>query len=327
MNPTFISVSGFGYSGSGAVLDLLKEFEFIDVIDNFEFQIIYFPDGILDLENKLLYNHNRFYDGDIAINRFLQLVNSMDRSYNSRFGNKFKNLSRAYIQSLIATEFNSYWAYDYYHLSTIRFYLLKLVGKLKCKKIFLKYILKNRPIYISINPTGFVDKTKKYLSDICLELSQDKSEFIVFDQALPPNYPEYSFKFFDQAKAIVVDRDPRDLYIYSKLNNINFIPTSSVDKFIIWYRENLKKEVRTESDLVLQIHFEDLIYNYLETVKRIVNYCNLGKHREKKVYFNPSISIKNTQLFLKHKQFLMDVKKIERELSDFLFDFSIYSNI
>ena len=76
------------------------------------------------------------------------------------------------------------------------------------------------------------------------------------------------------------------------------------------------------SKKVLRIKFEDLIYNYDKELKKIEKFLNFKKeeHINPKSRFNPEISIKNTQLFNK-KEYIKEVKIIEKELSNYLYDF------
>ncbi len=68
MSVDFICVSGYGKSGSGACIDLLKEFEYIGGIDN-EFRMAKDPGGLLDLENSLVSNWE-FVRHNVAIDDF-----------------------------------------------------------------------------------------------------------------------------------------------------------------------------------------------------------------------------------------------------------------
>ena len=64
-----ISVSGFGYSGSGAVIDYLKGYSNISVFDAVEFQLLHEADGLLDLRYFLSESRERI-SCNAAINRF-----------------------------------------------------------------------------------------------------------------------------------------------------------------------------------------------------------------------------------------------------------------
>ena len=65
----YICVSGYGWSGSGAVVDLLQEFEGYVSLD-IEFRLIKDAYGISDLENFLVYNWD-VLRSDKAVKDFL----------------------------------------------------------------------------------------------------------------------------------------------------------------------------------------------------------------------------------------------------------------
>ena len=158
-------------------------------------------------------------------------------------------------------------------------------------------------------------------------MGADLSKPICFDQPFSGNTPENSMKFFEDPYAIVIDRDPRDLYLsgkYTKLPDIKFYPIDDVDKFIIYYK-NLRKK-QPENERILRLRFEDLIYNYEESISKIEKFLKLGEHKRKKEIFDPSKSINNTQLIRLHPEDAEDIKKIEKELKEFLFPFENYSN-
>ena len=70
-----IGVCGLGYTGSGAVQDLLKEYEEIeDLTGDYEFGFVYKPDGILDLRHHLVEAPCRDLSSNVAIKRFLDNV-------------------------------------------------------------------------------------------------------------------------------------------------------------------------------------------------------------------------------------------------------------
>lgn len=71
-----VGVCGLGYTGSGAVLDLLKEFDENYVIDAMEFALAYTPDGLEDLEYHLVKSPSRYFSSDIAIKRFKNYIKS-----------------------------------------------------------------------------------------------------------------------------------------------------------------------------------------------------------------------------------------------------------
>ena len=74
MTTNTLGVCGFGYSGSGAVVDLLKNNDNIMYPEIGEFTLTYLPDGLKDLRYNLFDNCSRFFSSDVAIMRVRRRV-------------------------------------------------------------------------------------------------------------------------------------------------------------------------------------------------------------------------------------------------------------
>ena len=99
-----IDVTGFGWSGAGAVHDLLREYDDVQFAAydfDWEFTLLWSVDGIYDLEHKLCEKHCRFVDSNAAIKRFMRLVKALEKSkylnYDKVFKGDFSNLCQKYI--------------------------------------------------------------------------------------------------------------------------------------------------------------------------------------------------------------------------------------
>lgn len=319
-----IGVCGYGYTGSGAVLDLLKEYSNIEVKDKKEFVITFFPNGIEDLEYHLVKQSSKFYSSDIAIRNFKKYITTIchnKRSYYYKLTDgHFNEIANDYINNLTQISWRGRWVYD------------DLVFDSLIKKIsfFIKTRIKslqpraNREMYFSIKPNDFYKKTNDFLKRIYNYSDCDKE--IVLDQPFPANQPLDSMKLFgDDSKAIIVMRDPRDLYYMFKdyLDaDASWVPVDDVNKFVDFY----KKQYETRYDVknIMYIYFEDLIYKYDETIEKIEKFCNIDpkKHINKFKYFNPKKSLKNTKLFIKNSKYDNEIKIIEKEMKEYLYDFS-----
>ena len=99
-----------------------------------------------------------------------------------------------------------------------------------------------------------------------------------------------------------------------------WVPVDNADDFIEYFKL-MRKGLKKGSKNVLNVQFEDLIYNYSETIKDIEQFLNINEHIKKGKLFQPEKSINNTQLFVGNEQFREDIKKIEIELGDYLYNF------
>lgn len=330
-----IGVCGLGYTGSGAVLDFLKEFEENQVIDEVEFSLAYFPDGLEDLEYHLVKNPSRYFSSDVAIKRFRNYYKSMcsPRSwYKNATNNQFFTLSEGYIESLIQARWQGIWAFDWVEANwwqkNIKY---RLIGRLQhiSDKISKRYwsFLPEREMCLSIRPENFYELTRKYIKDIFLAAGLNDEKNIVLDQPFSGDNPEKSFVFFENPRAIVVDRDPRDLYLLAKkviLSKGRFMPSDDVETFVKYYKLLRASHDSHISQGILKIRFEDLIYEYDKTTRKIIEFIGLKTHNYPKKYFDPDISRNNTQLFRKYTRFDNEISYIEHELKEYLFPFEKY---
>lgn len=334
-----IGVCGLGYTGSGAVIDLLKEFEENHVIDEMEFAIAYAPDCLEDLEFHLVKNPSRYFSSDVAIRRFKNYIkfrNTPRSGYRVLTNNQFATISDNYIESLIQVKWKGKWSFDAVEANWIEKNIkYRILGRLQrlVDIVFKKYIpiLPDRTMYLSIKPESFYKLSSNYIKEILTSICGDKKDKIVLDQPFSGDNPEKSFIFFENPFAIIVDRDPRDLYILAKkvvLSNGRFMPSDDVEAFVEYYkvlRSNQNKPNDTKR--VLKINFEDLVYEYDSTIKKIKVFADLDNHTFKKRYFDPDISKNNTQLFKKYKEYNEEIRYIEKELAQWLFPFEKYNTI
>ena len=68
--------------------------------------------------------------------------------------------------------------------------------------------------------------------------------------------------------------------------------------------------------------FEDLVYHYDVTTKKLRDFLHLGENPNPKSIFDPSMSMANTQIWKRYPEFKKDIEYIERELEEYLFDFT-----
>lgn len=342
-----LDITSFGWSGSGAYHDLLREFDNVEFPHkgDWEFSILWDVDGIYDLENKLCTKRCRIYDSDIAINRFLHRIKMCSKvdelGYKSIYKNNYLyERSSNYINSLIGIEFKARsfndWIYPSKYDNIIQLYN-KIIRKILFNRITNKIIkTKYKHIFfnhnphlmkVSYKPSNFLNETQDYIQDLIDYTRTDKNKIYVSDQMLPPDNPEIFYKYIKEPlKSIIVRRDPRDTYIAMK-ESIPFpypIPRN-VNEFIWFYKTIIGSSTLENNDNRLSLNFEDLIYEYDKTIYKLKQFVEIGNHINPKIKFNPNISKNNTQLFNLFPQYKEDVKKIEIELKEFLYPFENYT--
>ena len=337
-----VSTCGFGSTGSSAVSDYLKECENTCVLDEIEFDLASMPDGLEDLEYHLMLRHSRLKSSVYAFQRFKKNIQRFSKSWCTLTKIDKETLIRLtdeFIESISQISFVGFSpSYDRRPHSLWRryfgysFMLQRLIPGLERRRILKKnvdfYPLER--INASIAPDNFYDEARKYVKSLLETMGCDFSKTVVLDQGFSGDDPVKSFNFYEDPYAIVVDRDPRDLYIFAKkflLSRGRFMPTEDVQSFIAYYRMLRDGQpYKKKNDRVLKINFEEMVYDYDNTTKRINSFLNVV-NKQPKTIFIPEISVANTNLIRKFPEFEEDIKVIERELSDYLFPFEQYHEI
>lgn len=321
--------TGYMGSGSSAITDLISEFKDCqNEFKTYEYVLLHCPNGLFDLEDKLLIGNNAIRS-DEAIRSF---ENQMQKLYNKKFwwvGNyqkiispDFMKITKEYINKIQEFNFPGYW-YTHEEVNAKMFFKLLIrkplkiltMNKVRFNKI-LKYSDGMRISYV--DSKKFYEESHKYIYKIIEEISKGKENIILDQFLLPFNLFRVDNYFDDKLRVIVVARDPRDVFIINKYiwqqKQICVPFPLEVNEFCNFYKKMRESEKKCTSNKVLRINFEDLIYNYDTKIKEITKFLDFKEsdHINKKTRFIPEMSIKNTQLFRK-EEYREECKVIEKE--------------
>ena len=348
-----IDISGFGHSGKTAASDLLREVEGVHAHDHsFEFGLLRFPDGILDLENHLCKNWSPLRS-DRAIKRFRKLCHILSGGYDQNLTKSFLKDSDDYLNSLVDGRlFVDGWfdvLYDGPGFD-LRKEILRKLGLLKITRKVLSVISpprKSRPEKTEVFLTtaeDFLQKTKTYLNKIlCSEFPSGK-KVVLTNNVMEPFSPAHSIKFFDDAYCVIVERDPRDIYASVIRYEQSFVPEFEENNkhYSKEYLKNLKKEMLGMDDIdafiirqkvynreidagldnsrVLRIKYEDLVLNYDATVSNLFKRLKIDetRHLKKKKFFDPGQSSQNVGIW-RALAGSDEIRRIESELPEVLY--------
>jgi len=203
----------------------------------------------------------------------------------------------------------------------------KVVYLLSFKKIRLKKPLLYEKMILSYpSKDKFYRITNNYITDV-LNMIGNANEDLLLDQLLLP-YNLFRMKnyFNDNIKVIVVERDPRDVFLLNKYQwqkKLDGVPFSlDVKEFCKQYRLMREMEKEANNKNIYRINFEDLVYKYEDTAKGIIDFLEYKdrNHLIKKERFNPDVSIKNTQIFMDPK-YKEEREYIEDNLKEYLYSF------
>lgn len=339
-----LDITSFGWSGSGAYHDLMREFDNMELAceGDWEFSLLWDVDGIYDLDHKLCHKCCRIYDSDMAFQRFLHRVKIISKEpmmgYTKIFPNdQFYELCKEYIDKLVkirftANSFNDVIYYSHKFNGLIQNYnkLTRLLfGNRLVRKIFGTTLLegllyyKTHEMLVAYKPNDFMNITQDFIQKIIDRARNDRNKIFVSDQMLPPDNQDLFLKYFKESlKTIIVRRDPRDTFIaMHESGRFPYPIPLDIDDFIWFYKTIVIDSKKPDTENSISLNFEDLIYNYEETIAKISKLVNLGKHVYQNKYFNPEISKNNTQLFRLFTKYSHEIGKIEKELPDALYNF------
>ena len=334
MHKQIITSTGYGGTGSSAITDLLKEFDSGISMGDAEFWFLQDYDGVSDLEYYLVDGNHRS-KVSMAISKFIKYIKTHSTFYNNFFGENFIKYSNEYINSLVDARFKK--ALSDYEVNSIflKLWYFKIcpIMQLGIKKILKQDTFEFSPNirlidkYYSIpDRNRFYVETKKYTSKLFSLLDTDnKYKFIAIDQLVPSINTNRYFNYIDNLKVIVVDRDPRDLFLLNEThwNGASYIcDTTNVYEYINWYktmREHRKIEER--NDNVVYIMIEELIYEYDKSLESLYKFLGLAKdeHINKRQYFNPDVSKNWTRLWEKYPKYKKEVEIIREHLNEYCY--------
>lgn len=305
-----VTTTGYGSTGSSVITDLLKEFKSVNSLGDFEFTFLSTVNGMRDLEYGLFELNSRS-NVDVYIKNYIKEVDYLSKpghsNYERWFNGKFRKFSLEFIQSIVDVEWDGYnlreirdenlMAKMLYYAE--RFYQKKILRlPVSSATFYTKIMQKKRYYACPSSREAFYEKVRNYTGALAGEISTEPDQsFIAFDQLVPATDITHYLNYFDNLKVIVVDRDPRDLYLLEKHEYKEmFIPYDNVETFVRWYKMIRECKPQEKHPNILRLQFEDFIYHYDETVEKIIHFLGLDRKdwKEQRRYFDPDISIRNT---------------------------------
>lgn len=330
-----ISCAGYYDSGSSAVTNLCREYENVCSIGGeTEIRFIQDPGGIADLEYNLVENNHRHNTSD-AIKRFIRYMDYQNgtwyaKRYKEYFGEDLQVLTDKYIKDIVDLKAKSWWHGERIEWGKVKYFLDILYGRL-LRTIFRGKVRGSQTFfarnefgyYTSITKEDFYRATRNYIDQLFSIYNKEKKEYIVVDQLVPPTNCNRYVNYFNNIHIIIVDRDPRDIFIQSRVEHRYVIPVRDVYEYCQWYKITRCNRHENEPNIVLRLRFEDFIYDYENTVNKVESFTGLkaSDHKYKEEYFSIIKSRENTGLFRKHTQFSKEIRVIEEQLGEFLYNF------
>lgn len=323
MHENIFLIAGYGWSGSSAIVDLLSEYE-CNNNPGVEFRIVKDPYGVNDLYNSLI-NKGDPLNYDNAIRDFYWLAKKLNNrcgklsiglNYQKYFNNRFMECTTDYITQLVKFKyFSTWWMLDF-RRSEIELLYKKLKNKFRLSDEEYMY-------FSNISANQFIELTNNYIDELINFLDlENKYQNIILDQAVSVLNITNEMKFFKNAKAIVVDRDPRDIYSDLCKSKSLIGRDRNASHYIEWHMGWRKNDpLMNCCDKIIRIRFEDLVLKHEETKKKIEDFLNIDAQMHTHIgeKFSPHISSNNIGIW---KQFMSkeELEQFDNYLKHYYYD-------
>lgn len=325
-----ITCTGYTGTGSSAVTDLLSEYDCVYKNTDYEISLIYGYKGINYLYYNLVENPD-YHISNLALKDFIDhchylATNGTTMNYEIYFKGNFLKFTEQYVSRIGGKNFSLKMLDEVEDKSRIYQIFFRILNKIYHSIIHTDNVisaLKVRPYYFHIlDKETFVFETKEYIRNLISCFAKEGMDAVVIDQIAPNSHIDNTTRYFDDIRVIVVDRDPRDVYLNQKyIWKTSYIPDKDIQLFCQWYRWIRSFSIEDDKKY-LHLRFEDLLYKYEESVRRIENYCDLDpqKHIASKSRFDPERSKRNSRLWEKYPEEVENIKLIEKNLREYLYN-------
>ena len=302
-----VCVTGFGYSGSGAVLDLLSEYAGVTVnafVDAgaggslrqarcaaCELDLLRREGGLFALEKAI--GNPSIYFQDAAVHEFLSFADHLYNCQGGLYNDQFLAAARAFLDDLIAYRLPTSGDGGYSPaLIPLRRKGIALFWGAEAAKS--NYLFHMREMSVA----EYRAKARAFLSRVLAALPSEKC--LVLDQIVTDRTADIA-KYQDYLgpmKLVACRRDPRDVYATGAKLGVAAIPRDP-EAFALWYRSAVASYLRLSHDDFLLLRFEDLVCDYEVQVARVERFLDLSpaSHVRPRSAFDPAVSRANVGLW------------------------------
>ena len=331
-----ITCASYYSTGSSAITNLFSECDNVCSLGEYEYRFLQDPDGIADLEYNVVENNNRHNTSDSIkrFKRFMETQKKLGYGGYDVFGSVFDEATNQFINDITELQTRTWWNKDRLDKGRLfcmldrTYSFIKRLLKHELNTEVRYSLLSNREMayYSAIDSNYFLTCVKKYVDTLFSSVNYDNMPFIMVDQLVPPTNTNRFIRYFNDVKVIVTERDPRDIYLLEKKEwKWGVIPVNDVTEYVKWFKITRKYShpQNEDSTKVLRVRFEDLIYKYSETKKRLFEFVGIDEinHTSPLTQFDPTKSIRNTNVANRYPGFEKELTYIEENLSDYLYDF------
>jgi hypothetical protein len=269
-----IFVCGFGWSGSGAVADLLREYAPVTRIPA-EFDLARVAGGLFSLEHA--FETQSIFEREAAFRLFLSLVDYIYVNSVSFYDDSFLTLTREFIEKLIAYTADSETGFDNCpHLRALGTRGVRRVwGPPKGSGTSPVFFLKDMDV------KTYRAHAAAYIRSVLQRV--ESKECLLLDQGCADSSADMDrfADYFGPFKAIYSYRDPRDVFAAARVarsrgESRGHIP-GDVGDFVMWYRRALAPFKGVQHPNLMLLRFEELVLDYDQKVSEIERFLGFSK--------------------------------------------------
>ena len=307
MSKRYLDLSGYMFSGKSAASDILREFRGFHVPGyRKEFDLIRVAGGLADLAAAVMFSWSTIRV-DAALRRFEHVMHVIakrptgaQRFYREGFGyaETYPNISdavRTFVERITAVAWEMPWPYAVVEgdRGALRVFHDKLTARISDRNPW--PIVRHRLVDRAV----FYREASAFLDALLAPSAPASAHTIVLHNALEPYDPQSLFPLFSSVRSIIVDRDPRDIFVTGATYSSGFndrVQTYSVvsgahdvDLFVRKF-ELLRSNTNVAPHPgVLRVRFEELVWDYEASVDRIANFLEVdpSDHIRKGLHFDP----------------------------------------
>lgn len=331
---TIVVPMGYMGSGSSAITDIVQGFEGYKAANgSSEFIFTHCPNGLFDLEDKLLIGNNSLRS-DEALHSFLATMEGFCKKnhwwgaagFTQGIESDFLAAVYAFVNKLVDFELKTPWYYQHdIPVAKVPMRAFsRIMRSITHGAVRLPTPLRYDDTLLAFpEPSKFYSCAREFIDSVFTILSSQDSNLILDQFLLPHNLWRFDHYFDEGLVCFVVDRDPRDVFLLNKyiwsVDSVDVPFPQDVDRFCQYYRQMRATENPFRKSNIHRIHFEDLVYRYAETLEMISTALGNPAQRQT-MLFSADQSINNTQLFTLGK-YQEEASIIAEALPEFLYEF------
>ena len=265
---------GFGWSGSGAVGDLLREYAPVTSIP-IEFDLARAAGGLYNLEKA--FDTCNIFERDAVFRIFMTLVDSVYTNSREFYDDRFLDETKSFLEGLI----------DYVTKSSIEFEHcphLRALGTRAIRRIFgLDSIVNEKSIFFlkEMSVLEYRKLAAKYIRAILSQV--EARDCLLMDQGCADCSADLDRfgDYFGPFKAIYTYRDPRDVFASAYLacqrgEERGHIPSDPA-VFVRWYKRALEPFRGISHPNLMLVRFEDLVIDSDKVIQQIESFLGFTK--------------------------------------------------